>query len=409
MPFKLLVKKTDDPAPQPDAYVFHQQRVTIGRDGANELPLNDTKRVVSKQHAEITQQGVQFWLKDLGSKNFTYLNGNRIESGKPHEIYTGDLIRVGEFEITFDVVADMQERPAVPDYDRTVFDASFQNPFEEDVQLLGAALRSMRKNYDQALPVRRDDALQEAIQSVMEGEERHDAYRLVAEMLGGPGVVQQSAPPPASSPPTSSSPTSAPPLTPPPVAPPRPTPPAQAPRAAIPPDADAPRLHRVLDTVLNVAAKLVSGPWQFRHEFIGQTIARPGDTEFIYQGNPDTLKRHLLDPAIPEADANERLALFEKALEDIAVHEIAMLDGYRAAALEGAQRLLDQIDPETIEAEVEKEGMQYRIDALAKAETLKRLKQHLHELRNEDWSSGERRIYRPAFIKAYLARMTERR
>ena len=404
MPFKLLVRKTDDPAPQPDAYVFHQQRVTIGREGANELPLNDTKRVVSKQHAEITQQGVQYFVKDLGSKNFTYLNGNRIESGKPREIYTGDVIRIGEFEITFDVVAEMQERPAVPDYDRTVFDASFQNPFEEDVQLLGAALRSMRKNYDQALPVRRDDALQEAIQSVMEGEDRHEAYQLVGEMLGGPGTIPQSSPPPTFSPsPPEPSPVN------PPSAPPRPAPPTEPSHAAIPLDADAPRLHRVLDTVLNVAAKLVSGPWQFRHEFIGQTIARPGNTDFIYQGNPDMLKRHLLDPAIPEEEADERLALLEKALDDIAVHEVAMLDGYRAAALEGAQRLLDQIDPETIESEVEKEGMQYKIDALAKAETLKRLKAHLHELRNEDWSSGERRIYRPAFIKAYLARMTERR
>lgn len=406
MPFKLLVRKTDDPAPQPDAYVFHQQRVTIGRDGANELPLNDTKRVVSKQHAEITQQGVQFFVQDLGSKNFTYLNGNRIESGKPREIYTGDVIRIGEFEITFDVVAEMQERPAVPDYDRTVFDASFQNPFEEDVQLLGAALRSMRKNYDQALPVRRDDALQEAIQAVMGDEGAHDAYRLVGEMLGGPAAVPQSPLPPTYSPPTPAPPPVMPPTV---TPPPRPDPPAEPPRAAIPLDAEAPRLHRVLDAVLTVAAKLVSGPWQFRHEFIGQTIARPGNTDFIYQGNPDTLKRHLLDPAIPEEEADERLALLEKALEDIAVHEVAMLDGYRAAALEGAQRLLDQIDPETIEAEVEKDGLQYRIDALAKTETLKRLKANLHELRNEDWSSGERRIYRPAFIKAYLARMTERR
>ena len=195
----------------------------------------------------------------------------------------------------------------------------------------------------------------------------------------------------------------------PPVAPPsQPAPPTEPSRPAVL-DADESRLHRVLETVLNVAAKLVSGPWQFRHEFIGQTIARPGNTDFIYQGHPDTLKRHLLDPAVSEDDADERLALFEKALEDIAVHEVAMLDGYRAAALEGAQRLLDQIDPETIEKEVEKDGLQYRIDALAKTETLRRLKAHLHELRNEDWSSGERRIYRPAFIKAYLARMTERR
>ena len=46
---------------------------------------------------------------------------------------------------------------------------------------------------------------------------------------------------------------------------------------------------------------------------------------------------------------------------------------------------------------------------IAKAKALTRMRDQLQELRGEDWSAAERRTYRPAFIKAYLARMTSRR
>jgi transcriptional regulator of acetoin/glycerol metabolism len=49
---------------------------------------------VSREHAEIYRQGPIHALKDLGSRNGTYLNGRRTEHGV---ISNGDVIRVGDF------------------------------------------------------------------------------------------------------------------------------------------------------------------------------------------------------------------------------------------------------------------------------------------------------------------------
>ncbi len=111
MPLKLIVNKIDDPATKPESFVFHQERITIGRDNANDLPLDDTKRVASKQHAELVVGSASVHLTDLGSKNFTYLNGDRLEAGEPYPVRPGDTIRISDFEIGVDVI----DAPAGPD------------------------------------------------------------------------------------------------------------------------------------------------------------------------------------------------------------------------------------------------------------------------------------------------------
>lgn len=48
---------------------------------------------VSRQHAELFRQGPLYGVRDLGSTNGTYLNGERIESAALSE---GDVLRVGD-------------------------------------------------------------------------------------------------------------------------------------------------------------------------------------------------------------------------------------------------------------------------------------------------------------------------
>jgi len=43
---------------------------------------------------------------------------------------------------------------------------------------------------------------------------------------------------------------------------------------------------------------------------------------------------------------------------------------------------------------------------LAQAKAAETITERCETLRQEDWAVVERRIFRPAFIKAYLARMT---
>ncbi|MDY0018469.1 MAG: FHA domain-containing protein [Anaerolineae bacterium] len=80
----------------------HQQiplgeRLRLGREVDNELPLPDLK--ISRYHALIERQGQQYQITDLDSSNGTYVNRERITTPTP--LKNGDVILVGEIELTF--------------------------------------------------------------------------------------------------------------------------------------------------------------------------------------------------------------------------------------------------------------------------------------------------------------------
>lgn len=408
MPIKLLVTRTKD-ASTPDEYVFDQEAITIGRDASSHLTLPDLKRVVSKQHAELrTDKGI-FQIIDLGSKNFTYLNDERLKSSRPYELKYGDVIRIGDFEIRLELDLASQ-----PDLDGTVFDVNFVNPFADDVARLTEALRSIREAYEREAPSRRQDALREALQDKFAAEitgvadltevnEAHMAYVMIGRLLTPPDMPGKSiSPSPYEAPADAKAPRHRD----------RPSVPAQpqTPSASPIGSPSASRLEALVDVLIGAAARLVNIPWQFRHEFIGQTIMQSEESTTVYSGDTDALREYLLDSGIPEEEAKRRRTLLSDAADDVVRHQMAMMDGYKAGAEQGTKRLLDEFDPAAVEAAVRQEGGLSRYVApLAKILSFDRLKQKLQELRGQDWSVAERRIFRPAFIKAYLARMTSLR
>lgn len=70
--------------------------VTIGRAESNTIVLKDVK--VSRQHAQISQQGTEFMVIDLNSSNGTYVNNQRVEE---HVLSNGDEILIGDFVLQF--------------------------------------------------------------------------------------------------------------------------------------------------------------------------------------------------------------------------------------------------------------------------------------------------------------------
>lgn len=70
--------------------------ITFGRAPTNALVLVEDK--ASRVHAEIRYDGDRFILKDLGSTNGTYHNGNRATE---NPLGFGDIIRVGRTEMRF--------------------------------------------------------------------------------------------------------------------------------------------------------------------------------------------------------------------------------------------------------------------------------------------------------------------
>ncbi|MBK8169392.1 MAG: FHA domain-containing protein [Sandaracinaceae bacterium] len=90
-----------------------QAHNTLGRHPNNTIQLLD--RIVSKEHMHITLVNGLYVLKDLGSLNGTFVNGERV-SDKP--LYNGDEITLGSTKIVFHgettVVPAVQTTPGEP-------------------------------------------------------------------------------------------------------------------------------------------------------------------------------------------------------------------------------------------------------------------------------------------------------
>jgi pSer/pThr/pTyr-binding forkhead associated (FHA) protein len=70
--------------------------VTLGR-GDVEIHLEDP--FASSRHARIVRQGHVVMIEDLGSTNGTYLNDEPLSGPQP--LHTGDRVRIGDSEFTF--------------------------------------------------------------------------------------------------------------------------------------------------------------------------------------------------------------------------------------------------------------------------------------------------------------------
>jgi adenylate cyclase len=71
---------------------------SLGRSVSNQVALPDEK--VSRRHALIqAQRENEFWLVDFGSRNGTYLNGQRIT--QPTRLQPGDRLQVGASQFVF--------------------------------------------------------------------------------------------------------------------------------------------------------------------------------------------------------------------------------------------------------------------------------------------------------------------
>ena len=80
----------------------------IGRNRDAQVCIRD--RSVSKNHCRIEKRGNSYRFKDLGSRNGTYINELRCDSGP---IEHGDELKIGNFVLVFQTGADGQQ-PAMP-------------------------------------------------------------------------------------------------------------------------------------------------------------------------------------------------------------------------------------------------------------------------------------------------------
>jgi pSer/pThr/pTyr-binding forkhead associated (FHA) protein len=89
----LIVRK----GPQPgERFFVDRDRLVIGRDPASDIFLNDM--TVSRAHATIECSTDVVSVKDAGSLNGTYVNGEIVDSAV---LSSGDVLQIGTFQMLF--------------------------------------------------------------------------------------------------------------------------------------------------------------------------------------------------------------------------------------------------------------------------------------------------------------------
>jgi hypothetical protein len=95
----------------PDAgrsYALAQPCVRLGRAPGNDIVLQD--QFASRQHAEIIWQGGRYLVRDLGSKNGVWVNGQRVQEAWLED---GCLLQLAETQFRFHDPAATLTQPAV--------------------------------------------------------------------------------------------------------------------------------------------------------------------------------------------------------------------------------------------------------------------------------------------------------
>jgi hypothetical protein len=111
----LLVQEGNSPKSQ---WPLAKRILIIGREVDSDIQVDD--RQVSRRHAEIAQTVQGYTLRDLGSKNGTFLNGEAI-SEEPRLIRNGDEIGIAlcakltfvEDEATAPIILESKQKPSI--------------------------------------------------------------------------------------------------------------------------------------------------------------------------------------------------------------------------------------------------------------------------------------------------------
>ena len=90
-----------------DISLGFKKNQVIGRDRGCDIQFallhlpNEEAYTLSRRHALVSEREGAHYLKDLGSTNGTYLNGEKIDSDKNYELKDGAVIKMGPLQLTY--------------------------------------------------------------------------------------------------------------------------------------------------------------------------------------------------------------------------------------------------------------------------------------------------------------------
>lgn len=373
MPFKLSIIKENEPDWHRDI-TYDKDEIIIGRDIKSDLQLEGTTSVVSRRHTQIKAEGGSYKVVDLNSRNFTYLNSQKLTPGVEYALNEGDTLRICDFEIRFNAVEHVATRYA----EQTIL--ARPNPFLQDAVQLSTLLKQIAAKFDQEAGERKEESLQDSFRDLLGPLGSHKSMEILASSLGGAGSR---------------------------------TVPATDQVEAAPAAPASGQEKSLLDQFLGFFVKMIQARRQFRMEFIGETMIKSSKSFSIHNCTEEELRQHLFDPQLPAPERAKRFAQLEQLANELMLHQISLLDGYKASVRVGTDQFLERLNPQSIHKKMtEKKGQKKTLKGiLGKLPVIssiffqKQYQEAFQELAREDQSIIEKKYFRPGYVKRYNARM----
>lgn len=108
MAVRFVVRSRDGQTLQEElAFPFDQARIVLGR--APSADVRIPSRTVSEAHASVQMRGNDWVLMDLGSRNGTKHNGQRVPPERTKKLQDGDLLELGNYVLSFHTNVVMTE------------------------------------------------------------------------------------------------------------------------------------------------------------------------------------------------------------------------------------------------------------------------------------------------------------
>jgi pSer/pThr/pTyr-binding forkhead associated (FHA) protein len=353
-------------------YQFAKDTITIGRDLDNDLQLLEgLKSGVSRHHAKIKAVDGVHKLIDLSSRNFTFLNNQKLQAEVEYDLKEGDKIKIGEFFIHFSVQVDRIEKEKAP-----LQALDEKNPFWEETKELALILNRISHKYENVDFLPKDIALEEALRKAFIDLETNQAFEAIRSIFNSDSFVRANSP--------------------------------TQQNIDLQPQAESQPFHSFIDILLDFLVKSNQACKEFRVNFAGETLVKSRRSGSLEGHSCEELKKFLFDPNINLNELTKRLESIQAMTDEIMLHQLALLEGYKAGIGEGMKQILERMNPKKYREQKVKLGkisIPLRLIPILNYLTLVRSwRASYSDIAQEDQSTIEKKYFRPSYVRHYYKR-----
>ena len=318
MPAKIIISKESD-AKWHNEREFGQKVITIGRDNSNTLLLEDTENFISRRHAKLKYEKGNYHIMDCGSRNFTYVNDNRLPRKIPVALHDGDQIKIGQYNMKFINLEAARKKES------TIL---FVNPFIEEMKIFEGLLNKIKNKFDDLDESSRDEQLRFALQELLFRNKPARVGEIIGEEFSGakPAKSKKKAKEPA-------------------------------PKDTVPSEIKLqPQAERTWQLLTASLLSLAKPAWNFQNKFIDVRMKQAQASNILHNLSSEELKNFLLSDQVNEEEAEKRHAKISCEVEELVTQHNALFDVFRENVEKGTRRLLRSVDPLKLHQEYAKQA-----------------------------------------------------